>query len=103
MEKLNCWEDKNCGREPGGRNVHDLGVCPVAVLVAADGINGGKNGGRACWAVAGTLCGGEVKATLARKLGDCLKCDFFKRVVREEGASYANATIIARRLGGTGR
>ncbi|MGE5174112.1 MAG: two-CW domain-containing protein, partial [Betaproteobacteria bacterium] len=30
MEKLNCWEHKKCGRQPGGHKVAELGVCPSA-------------------------------------------------------------------------
>jgi hypothetical protein len=84
--KLNCWEFKDCGREPGGHSVESHGVCPAAVFVEADSINGGKNAGRVCWIVAGTLCGGRVMGTFAAKFRDCLQCDFYGRVVREEGA-----------------
>ena len=83
--KLNCWEYKNCGREPGGENVHSLGVCPAAVATDADCINGGQNAGRVCWIVAGTMCEGEVMGTFAAKFHDCLRCDFYGHVVREEG------------------
>ena len=69
--KLNCWEFKRCGREPGGMNSRELGVCPAASETRVDGANGGHNGGRACWAVAGTLCGGKVQGTYAMKMGTC--------------------------------
>ncbi len=26
-----CWEIENCGREPGGKNADNLGICPAAV------------------------------------------------------------------------
>ena len=84
MSKKNCWEYKNCGREPGGTNTETLGVCPASTERKLDGANSGKNGGRACWPIAGTLCGGEVKGTFATKFGDCLNCDFFKLVCKEE-------------------
>ena len=84
LRKLNCWEFRRCGREPAGRNAGALGVCPAAVEVAADGKNGGKNGGRACWAVAGTYCRGEAHGTFARKFNDCMECDFFWLVAAEE-------------------
>ena len=83
-KKLNCWEHKKCGREPGGSNVLELGVCPAATETKADGINGGKNGGRVCWAIAGTLCEGEIQGTYASKLGFCLICDFCQLVLKEE-------------------
>lgn len=61
--KLNCWQVKKCGREPGGAKTAELGICPAAAEVALSGTNGGKNGGRACWAIAGTLCGGKVQGS----------------------------------------
>jgi signal transduction histidine kinase len=51
-------------------------------------MNGGVNGGRICWAIAGTCCGGSEAATFASKHLSCLSCDFFKLVQAEEGASY---------------
>ena len=84
MEKKNCWEVKNCGRQPGGDKVNELGICPTALAKECDGINGGKNAGRYCWAVAGTFCKGEVQGTFARKLENCLACPFYLQVEREE-------------------
>ncbi|RMG05591.1 MAG: hypothetical protein D6726_00965 [Nitrospirae bacterium] len=85
MSKVNCWEYMNCGREPGGKNVSSLGVCPAAMDETADGLNGGKNGGRLCWAIAGTLCDGRVQGTFAEKRLLCFACDFFRHVKDEEG------------------
>lgn len=85
MSKLNCWEFMNCGREPGGKNVSSLGVCPAAEDVSADGLNGGRNGGRLCWAIAGTLCDGKIQGTFAEKRLLCFACDFFRHVKEEEG------------------
>jgi hypothetical protein len=98
MSKKNCWEWKRCGREPDGDRIGELGPCPAAIETIADGINGGTNGGRACWALAGTLCGGEVQGTFASKLGGCIKCDFFKLVAREEGESLKNVKEIHRQI-----
>lgn len=83
--KLNCWQFKKCGREPGGVKAHELGVCPAAnVNPQCNGINGGMNGGRICWALAGTLCGGKVQGTYAQKVSNCINCEFFKLVAQEE-------------------
>ena len=82
--KLNCWEYEQCGRESDGKHCADLGVCPAATDETHDGVHGGVNGGRVCWAIAGTLCRGEVQGTMASKLGDCLQCEFSKTVSREE-------------------
>ncbi len=87
-KKLNCWEFMKCGREPGGSKVHELGVCPAATAEKADGLNGGKNGGRICWAIAGTICGGKITGTFAQKKETCLKCEFYKRVRKEEGIYF---------------
>ena len=57
---LNCWEIMDCGREPSGSLVAELGVCPAATDVTHDGMNHGHNGGRICWVVAGTLCDGRL-------------------------------------------
>lgn len=84
--KQNCWEIKKCGREPGGVKVSELGVCPAATASIAHGKNGGKYGGRICWAIAGTLCGGRVQGSYAQKQITCLTCDFFDKVSHEEGA-----------------
>ena len=73
----NCWEVQQCGREPGGANVETLGVCAAAVSQTYDGVNQGLNGGRFCWAIAGTLCGGKPQGTMAQKLSNCMECRFY--------------------------
>ncbi len=88
MTRQNCWEVKKCGREPGGGRAEELGTCPAALPAKEyDGVNQGLHGGRFCWAVAGTLCGGKRHGCYAVKLLTCLGCDFLKQVNREEGAS----------------
>lgn len=82
--KQNCWEFKKCGREPGGAKATELGVCPAAGDTSAQGINSGKNGGRICWAITGTLCGGKVQGTFANKQASCLGCEFYTAVRKEE-------------------
>ncbi|MBZ5724564.1 MAG: hypothetical protein LAP87_06160 [Acidobacteriia bacterium] len=82
---VNCWEFKKCGRQPGGSRVADLGTCPAAIDAHAAGFNGGEFGGRICWALAGTLCGGKVQGTFAEKLTNCVNCDFYRLVQAEQG------------------
>lgn len=94
MSKQNCWEFKKCGREPGGAKVEEFGVCPAAVNVKTSGINGGKNGGRACWALAGTFCGNQIQGTFAEKLPNCMECEFYKLVRTEEGQNIVSTTDI---------
>ena len=38
MKKLNCWEFKKCGRQPGGEHVNDMGLCPATVEVRLEGL-----------------------------------------------------------------
>jgi len=82
---INCWEFKNCGRQPGGEKVKESGLCPAAIEAGNNGVNQGMNSGRICWAVAGTFCGGKVQGTYAEKYLSCMACDFFKLVKDEEG------------------
>lgn len=57
-----CWEFMQCGRDK------DNSVkCPAY-----------PHFGRACWAVAGTLCTGKIQGTFAQKIDDCRKCAFFQ-------------------------
>ncbi len=81
----NCWDFKKCGRQPGGERVADLGLCPASTEKRADGLNAGRNGGRICWALTGTLCGGKVQGTFAQKLSNCSDCEFYKLVYVEQG------------------
>ncbi|MGA3027964.1 MAG: two-CW domain-containing protein [Bryobacteraceae bacterium] len=85
--KANCWEAKRCGRQPGGAKAAELGVCPAATA-SVGGINGGNHAGRICWAVAGTLCGGQIQGTFAQKVANCMKCEFFLAVRGEEGSGF---------------
>jgi hypothetical protein len=67
----------NCGPEPNGRNMTELGICPAATDDNSKSINKGKNGGRFCWTVAGTQCDGEIQGTFAKKFENCLKYKFY--------------------------
>ena len=96
--KQNCWEFKKCGREPGGAKSGELGVCPASLETRTNGVNSGKNGGRACWALAGTLCGGKVQGSFAAKVANCLACEFYQLVGQEEGPDHVSAKEILRRL-----
>jgi hypothetical protein len=82
--KKNCWEHKKCGREPGGSKAAELGICPVTTYTELDGAHEGQNAGRACWAIAGSLCGGKIQGTYAQKLHNCWRCEFMNAVKAEE-------------------
>ncbi len=91
---LNCWEYMKCGREPNGKNAATLGVCPAAADKSFAGINRGKNAGRICWAVAGTLCGGKVQGSFAEKRESCISCRFYKEVQCQEGQNNMNTKFL---------
>ncbi len=77
-----CWEILNCGREKGGPKVLELGEC----IASKEGL------GHSCWAIAGTLCGGEVQGTQAQKEQNCMQCDVYKlynRAIGSEGKRIA--------------
>ena len=84
--RLNCWEFKNCGRESVETSTHELGVCPAAIAHVVDGTNSGQNGGRICWAVAGTLGDGDktCTSTFSEKITDCIMCEFYQYVLEHE-------------------
>lgn len=97
MGKTNCWELKKCGREAGGSKTSELGVCPAATDTSAHGTNNGENGGRICWAIAGTFCGGKVQGDFAQKSVSCMTCEVFKQVKQEEGPSFVMMMSAAAR------
>lgn len=98
MGKQNCWEFKKCGRQEGGKQVRDLGICPASTETRLDGVHGGKNGGRACWVVAGTFCKGEVQGSFAQKQKSCRVCDFYKLVREEEYQKFMLSAILLKKI-----
>ena len=85
-QRSNCWEIMNCGLGPNGGTAAASGLCPAASDTSSDGFNRGRNGGRICWEIAGTLSGAEVHCPFAAECFTCLSCDVFQRVQREEGS-----------------
>ncbi len=70
----------------GPRSI-ELGVCPVTTDQSLEGVHQGSKAGRACWVVAGSLCGGRIQGTYAQKLSNCWRCDFMNQVKKEEEIS----------------
>ncbi len=93
-KRQNCWEYRKCGREPGGMNAVEKGTCPAAMDSSYNGINHGKNGGRICWAVAGTFCEEEVQGTFAEKRESCSDCNFYKLVRLDEGSMKLDTRFL---------
>lgn len=96
--KQNCWENKKCGREHGGKHEQDMGICPASIEVRLDTLHGGKNAGRACWIIAGTMCDGTVQGSFAKKLASCEVCSFCKQVAQEEGKVFFPATVLLKKI-----
>jgi eukaryotic-like serine/threonine-protein kinase len=96
--KLNCWEFKKCGREPGGAKAVELGICPASTDIRFHGTHTGKNAGRSCWIVSGTLCKGELQGEFAKKYKNCLECDFYKSVRTEETPHFINSIFLLKLL-----
>jgi len=94
QKKLNCWEATICGRQPGGKNAEQEGVCPAAADMSFNDINSGICGGRICWAVAGTFCGGCTQGSFAEKRASCLECDFYQMVQEEEGMANLQTKFL---------
>ncbi len=74
---MNCWEYKKCGREKGGANTGQLGVCAAY-----------PDNGKTCARIAGTLCGGKTQGSFAMKLADCVQCDYYKSGHYVRGLSF---------------
>lgn len=98
MAKLNCWQFMKCGREPGGSREDELGICPAVMETRLHGMNRGYNAGRACWVIAGTMCGDRPQGTFARKFGTCAKCDFYRMVHHEEADNFTMTTLLLDRI-----
>ena len=63
-----CWEIRGCGRERGGVNESELGLCPAY-----------PHHGHSCWIIAGTFCNTEVTGTFAREEYFCGTCEVYKQ------------------------
>lgn len=70
------------------------GTCPASSDLYMDGVNDGKNAGRACWAVAGTLCNDVVQGDYASKIRSCMDCEFYVRVREEEGDRFVTGSEL---------
>ena len=98
LPHINCWEYMGCGREEGGIHEGDMGICAASIEKAANNIHGGINGGRCCWAISGTLCGKKAQGTFAKKITNCLNCDFYRLVNMEEGDRCESITSTLKRI-----
>ena len=88
MIKQNCWEFKKCGREVNGDQIGNLGVCPAAIEIGLDTVHSGINAGRACWTITGTLCDQKVQGVYKQKIEECMKCEVYIEIKKEEGRDF---------------
>jgi hypothetical protein len=100
--KMNCWQFKKCGREAGGNKVKELGICPASTEHRLHGVHDGECAGRTCWVVAGTLCGGAVQGSFAKKYQSCEQCDFYNSVRQEEKLKFKMSSRLLAQLRGSG-
>ena len=96
----NCWEFKGCGREEGGKRAHEMGVCPVYHETRLNGVHKGKNGGRACWVIEGSLCNNKKQGHFGEKFKECVHCEFYRKVKKEAGADFLLSPTLLRILSG---
>ena len=95
--KKNCWEIKSCGR---CTSILGDDACPVCKEARLDGVHGGVNGGRACWTIPHTLCGGTKQGNFGNKFDNCKMCEFYKLVKEEEKGKFQLSATILSKLGG---
>lgn len=86
--KLNCWDFFHCDKQAAGIDEKHAHVCPACLEAKLNGIHGGKNGGRACWVVKGTKCGGRITRTFIPKFIICRLCEFRRIVINEESSDF---------------
>jgi len=86
----------NCGKKTVDDDYFfsEDGTCPASTELYMDGVNDGQNAGRACWAVAGTLCGGKLQGDYASKIRSCKACEFYKQVQQEEGSRFVTGSEL---------
>ena len=63
---MNCWEFMKCGRENGGNNAEQFGVCPAF-----------PDNGNSCSRVDGTFCD-LVLELLEKEYTSCQNCKFYQ-------------------------
>jgi hypothetical protein len=92
-QRLNCWEVNKC---PAFKRLNngDTALCPTPASSLLDGIHGGFQSGRACWAVGDTLCMGRRQGDPPTKIIECGSCDFYEYVRQEEGKPFFGLSSI---------
>jgi hypothetical protein len=91
--RLNCWEANKC---PAFKRLNngETALCPTPASSLLDGIHGGFQSGRACWAIDETLCGGKRQGDASEKVIECGSCGFYETVRQEEGKPFFGLSSI---------
>ncbi|MCI5148900.1 MAG: hypothetical protein D3916_05850 [Candidatus Electrothrix sp. MAN1_4] len=75
--KIDCWEFKKCGREPGGKNIEKYGLCSLVVSLEDNKINNKRNGERLCWSLRESACEGIMRECCVNEIKECRQCTFY--------------------------
>ncbi len=78
--------------------MQESGICPVTIENRLIAVHGGMFAGRACWVIAGTFCGGEIQGSFTRKQENCMACDFYELVRKEEAPHFLPAARLLKKL-----
>jgi hypothetical protein len=92
--KQNCWEVRNC-RMMIETSDQRTSLCPAIIYEELDGVHGGLNAGRMCWAVDGTYCNGGIQGSSEQKMDECRACGFFRSVANEEGEAFSGSIDLS--------
>ncbi len=87
-KSINCWDFHNCRFHNIFGGNESSKICPAITETRLNGIHNGKNGGRACWVIIGTMCGGWIQKNYAQKFISCSSCSFKKMVYKEEQSFF---------------
>jgi len=98
QKKVNCWEFMHCGRVYGGVMDGKYGICPASTEKRLHGMNHGKNAGRTCWVVSGTMCKDRIQGSYDFKFNNCVSCSFYQFVRNEEGNNFVASDALLRIL-----
>jgi hypothetical protein len=79
---------------------HMRRASPASTYVWFDGIHGGRNAGRTCWVIGGTMCDGEVQGNFADKFKICGICAFYNSVKEQEGECMIPSMLLLEKMEG---
>lgn len=97
VKKINCWEFNKCKRVYGGIMDGNSGICPASTDKRFDGMHGGRNAGRACWVISGTMCNDSIQGSFGFKFKGCRLCDFYRFVKKGEGDKFAAPEFLLKK------